>query len=263
MVRLSKSVKDHNREVKRVQGIISRLTKSGDFSVNIDISSLSTRKLKNVHKGLDLVRKGYAIRTDAWYERKRKEEEERIEREEQRRIDRRERAIERRVDKKYKYADKRHKDDPIRFVGPVVNIMDEVEATGGASDFKNDGTNITKFKIYSGSSASVQIDMLMAIAEYGKQYTGMKVNKDAVEFVNEKGKVIYNMIDEARRKFGDEELVKRIEESEWGSVKQMAKTIERMILSIYDRNYFEGSEFGSTVDEDMIDLEMVLWGEML
>ena len=219
------------KELKRVKGIINRLNKKG-ISIEEDITGWSTKELRSIHSGLEL----------------RRELNRRKEESPSKKLARHKRQVVRRV-KDMKYAGTK-----------VVDLI-----AGERTDWDNDGEHIQRLEVFSGTDATIQMDMLLGIAEYGKYYSGRRLEytedksgRTAVDYINDNGEEITNLIMEARRHYSDEVLVKTIEQSEHGSVRELGRMLEKLILAIYDRTSFSGGQYLAEFDNKMESLRILL-----
>ena len=216
------------KELKRVKALGKRLAKKG-YVVTGDIEKLTTQQLRKIHSGLQLARTGVYTMSESEAERRISE--------------RRERKLKRNANRRVTQAVKRQLPNTGNR-NNVINIAD-----GSDTGFSNDGLNIQRLNVYSGSEASTQIDILLGIAEYGKYYTGRKSDKSAVDLINSNGSDISDTIKEARRLYGDEVLVKAIEDSEFHSVQELGRFVEKLVLAVYDKSMFTGSGFMNSLGE--------------
>lgn len=202
----------YSNELRRVNRMIKRLEANG-YEVAIGIEGLTTRQLHNIKSGRDLVRRGLYKFSEAGYEALRSKQENR-------------RAKER---------EKRAVRKAVKTQAPVTRYT---ESESGA--YNSSGESIARINVFTGSEATIQLDMLLGIAEYGRTYTGRKTDKSAVKSVQDSGKRLIDIINRARTMHSDEEIVARIE-SDYGSIREFARHIERLVLAVYDREYAEWS----------------------
>lgn len=229
----SKAEKAHARELRRIAQMMNRLEAKGYVRTGRQMN-LTTRQMKNIKRGLDLVRRGFYELSDEQYWKNREVQREK------------------KAKAHIKSVARRSKD--LEAKDTARNLMSE----GADVGFNNDGLNIPRLKTFKGSEASIKIDMLMSIAFYGEYYTGRKTDKSAVQYVNNNGRMLSDLIERARKTHGDEALVAAIEDSEYGSVEEFARFLEKFILAIYDQVYFQGDGFSQTWEDAFREISFIL-----
>lgn len=111
--------------------------------------------------------------------------------------------------------------------------------------FNNNGRNINIVNVWGGSDATIYVNKLLSIAEYGENYNGWYSlegsESTAIPYINKTGRKLADIIVQARTRHTDEEIMKRAESFDDGKGHKgsdgLAELIEIMILSIYDSVY--------------------------
>ena len=215
-VKLPKITDTRKKQLKRVKGIISRLEKRG-YTVDVDVESLSTQKL------LHLDRKKI-IQQYGTYE----------ETEEEKALKARKRIL--RAQKRRLAAIRK------RQQGKVISI-DEAKKQDAA--WKAGDTYKT---IPAGSDAKIQVDLIIRQIEEGENYRGKRASSEGlIQMSAGRLRVIF---EEARRKYEDEEIVNRLEQT-FGSMEKCSAVIERLIYAVYDDMLAEWAD-GVTAYEHLL-----------
>lgn len=215
-VKLPKITDTRKKQLKRVKGIISRLEKKG-YTVDVDVESLSTQKL------LHLDRKKI-IQQYGTYE----------ETEEEKALKARKRIL--RAQKRRLAAIRKKKP------GKVISI-DEAKKQDAA--WKAGDTYKT---IPAGSDAKIQVDLIIKQIEEGENYRGKRASSEGlIQMSAGRLRVIF---EEARRKYKDEEIVNRLEQT-FGSMEKCSAVIERLIYAVYDDMLAEWAD-GITAYEHLL-----------
>lgn len=263
----------YKKELARVMKMASRLERE-DYEAVKDISSLSAKQLSNIRSRKDLVRRGFYEFNN--YEKLRNEQVIR----QMERLTVKAQKMGYDVDtlqivgiskharrnissirdlKKYGIIseDKRDRSKPSaerirRNRDKVSNLREVLKDT-----YVNHGENIPRERVFRGSQATVDMNMLQNMAEYGKNYRTLKADKSGEEAVNESGRRLANIIIEARKQHTDEELIEAINRN-YGGVKKFAKLIERLVLAVYDDEYSKWAGGGDVYDVDVREIEYVL-----
>lgn len=256
----NKATKLHNKELARVRKIAKRLEGQG-YVLNIgkDISNLSTRQLRNIHSGHDLVSRNIYHFGEEASEKLRKEQIRKKLRKLEKQASAEGYKIDRRMIlaadnklrnasisklKKWGYISKRYERPASEYEERYEEEVDIDELLKRV--YNNSGTNIPRANVYSGSDASIQIDILLSIAEYGDQYRGVLGRTDSDELINNNGRILEKWINQARMKHTDEEIVANIEKKWQGGIQEFAKDLERLVLAVYDKVY---ATWGSSPEE--------------
>lgn len=214
-VKLPKITDTRKKQLKRVKGIISRLEKKG-YTVDVDVESLSTQKL------LHLDRKKI-IQQYGTYE----------ETEEEKALKARKRILR---------AQKRRLAAIRKKQGKVISI-DEAKKQDAA--WKAGDTYKT---IPAGSDAKIQVDLIIKQIEEGENYRGKRASSEGlIQMSAGRLRVIF---EEARRKYEDEEIVNRLEQT-FGSMEKCSAVIERLIYAVYDDMLAEWAD-GVTAYEHLL-----------
>lgn len=214
-VKLPKITDTRKKQIKRVKGIISRLEKKG-YTVDVDVESLSTQKL------LHLDRKKI-IQQYGTYE----------ETEEEKALKARKRIL--RAQRRRLAAIQKKK-------GKVISI-DEAKKQDAA--WKAGDTYKT---IPAGSDAKIQVDLIIKQIEEGENYRGKRASSEGlIQMSAGRLRVIF---EEARRKYEDEEIVNRLEQT-FGSMEKCSAVIERLIYAVYDDMLAEWAD-GITAYEHLL-----------
>jgi hypothetical protein len=229
----SKAEKANAKELRRIAQMMKRLEAKGYVRTGRQMN-LTTRQMKNIKKSSDLVRRGFYEMSEEQYWKNRAAQREK------------------RINDHIKYVARRSKD--LEAKDTATNLMSE----GADVGFNNDGLNIPRLKTFRGPEASVKIDMLMSVAFYGEYYTGRKTDKSAIQYVNNNGKMLSDLIARARKVHGDEALVAAIEDSEYGSVEEFARFLEKFVLAIYDQVYFQSDGFSQTWEDAFREISFIL-----
>lgn len=111
--------------------------------------------------------------------------------------------------------------------------------------FNNNGRNIPVVNVWGGSDATIYVNRLLSIAEYGENYNGwyslLGSESTAIPYINKTGRKLADIIVQARTKHTDEEIMERAESFSDGKGHRgsegLADLIEIMVLSIYDKEY--------------------------
>ena len=197
-VKLPKITDTRKKQLKRVKSIISRLEKRG-YTVDVDIESLSTQKL------LHLDRKKI-IQQYGTYE----------ETEEEKALKARKRILR---------AQKRRLNAIQKKKGKVISID---EAKKQDDNWKPGDTYQV---IPAGSDAKITVDLIMKQIETGENYKGKRASSEAlIQMSAGRLRVIFET---ARQKYGDEEIVNRLEQT-FGSMEKVSAVVERLIYAVYD-----------------------------
>lgn len=261
----------YKSELARVKKMAKRLEEQG-YDLGKSIESLTLRQLKKIKSGKELVDKGYYKFGERAYEQLRRKQ---ILKNLSKVTKRAEAAgyeittdlnslsatdlrnIRGISDLRRKgLASKRYSrpvSDYERDSGSVINLGDVTRAK-----YDSSGDNIPRNNVFRGSEATVQIDMLLSIAEYGRYYRSIKADTSGQEAVNESGKRLIKIITDARLKHTDEELVEAIEKSPYGSVRALARFVERMVLAVYDEEYASWADGGSAYNMELDDIRRAL-----
>lgn len=269
--------KTKNSELRRVMNMVKRLERDG-YKITKDLSELTIGKLRNIKSGRDLVRKGYAAFTEAGYERLRREqnikalekslkkyggayganraaltgEAKALSREEY------ESLLNKRGRERFEAIRQR---GLIRGLSPVQSRDDTRVTTvgyeAGKKLYDSSGEHITR--VYHGTEATRQMDMLLSIAEYGATYmgSGYKDSRDGVPLINSAGKRMKDIIISARMKRSDEDLIASIIR-DYGTVQYFSTVVERLVLAIYDKEYAEWAAGSTAYDVDLRELKETL-----
>lgn len=267
--------KTKNSELRRVMNMVKRLERDG-YRMTKDLSELTIGKLRNIKSGRDLVRRGYAIFTEAGYVRLRREQNIRKLKEIIKRYgdkfgfkqsdlirgisslerDQFERIFSKRGAERIKFMQEMGLFNE-GFRGPKPGSFGISELTG-KKNYDSSGEHIPRSQKYNGSEATIQIDMLLSILEYGIDYSGsaMKDDKSAHVAVNESARKLQDIFNRARSRRSDEELLQNIIK-DYGTVKHFATIVERLVLAIYDKEYHWGAGV-SAYEADMHDVEETL-----
>lgn len=260
----------YRKELTRVKKMAARLEKKG-YEITGDLSKLTVRQLKNIKSGTDLVkRKIYSFTEQSYEVIRRKQNMKRL-----RSLTKKAEASGYEVDRarfatmtneelrnissirdlvRRGYAGKRYSrpKSPVERDGNVLPISDVSQVK-----YDSSGEHIPRNNVFRGSQATVDVDMLLSIAEYGKTYRSMKTEGSGEALVNKNGRYLVDLITKARMKHSDEEIVAAIEKG-YGSVRLFAETIERLVLAVYDEIYAEWSMGKSAWDVDMKEVENTL-----
>lgn len=111
--------------------------------------------------------------------------------------------------------------------------------------FDNNGSHIPVVNVWGGSDATIYVNKLLSIAEYGENYNGwfsLKGSEStAIPYINKTGRKLADIIVNARTKHTDEEIMERVKGFSDGKghdgAEGLADLIEIMVLSIYDPVY--------------------------
>lgn len=123
-------------------------------------------------------------------------------------------------------------------VRKYIDVRTIEEETSGK--YNPEAHHIREIQSFSGSKATVYIDKLMSMAEYGENYRGWyaaEYRPESVAVINKTGKKIGNMIKAARSKHTDDEIYNHLKDNFPGGLTKLADEIERLILSVYDKEY--------------------------
>lgn len=119
--------------------------------------------------------------------------------------------------------------------------------------FKNTGHHIERTNVLKRSGSKEKIDMLKRIIDYGRTYSGShnpgsKNKLGNIIEIQTRSKQIWDILENAERRLGQDELVNRIERS-YGSVNRFGEIIEKLILIIYDKEHWmDGGENAYNVE---------------
>lgn len=215
-VKLPKITDTRKKQLKRVKGIISRLEKRG-YTVDVDVESLSTQKL--IHLDRKKIIQQYGT-----YE----------ETEEDKALKARKRIL--RAQKRRLASIRK------RQQGKVISID---EAKKQDANWKAGDTYKT---IPAGSDAKIQVDLIIKQIEEGENYRGKRASSEGlIQMSAGRLRVIF---EEARRKYEDEEIVNRLEQT-FGSMEKCSAVIERLIYAVYDDMLAEWAD-GVTAYEHLL-----------
>lgn len=219
--KIVKSVSKVRKErLKKAKGIKTRLEKAGYDLGDLDLEKISTRKLKNLDRKKMI--QDYATQES---------------------IDKvisEERALKER--KKILRAQKRKLAAIRKKQGKVVSI-DEAKKQDAA--WKAGDTYKT---IPAGSDAKIQVDLIIKQIEEGENYRGKRASSEGlIQMSAGRLRVIF---EEARRKYEDEEIVNRLEQT-FGSMEKCSAVIERLIYAVYDDMLAEWAD-GITAYEHLL-----------
>lgn len=265
-------------ELTRVRNMMKRLEKRGYVRTGADIESLTTRQLANIKSGKQLIGRFYKFGEEA-YEELRRQQNIRKLKETVKRYGR-EYGItnismwnltEEDISNISKLRGHERFEEILKRSGTGIiadnfGSRDDVKPDKigrnerGEKLYDSSGRNIGR--IYYGSEATAQINKLLSIAEYGKNYLGTRlkdygVGNTALKLVQSSGEHLVRVIRAARRKFTDEELVERIIR-DYGSVDFFSTIVERMVLAVYDKEYAEWAGGSNAYHADMMEIENTL-----
>lgn len=274
-----KNISTRNKELNRVKGMIKRLESKG-YEVVKSIENLTTRQLRNIRSGKDLVSRGlYRFSEIGYEELRRKQLRKRIVKAEREaramgyniermplgRLIADEKILSIRGTKglisymaESGYLYKRYSREvaPQEARSGVINISDV-----NGQKYDSSGTHIPRNNVYTGSMAAIQMDMLLSIAEYGERYRGVKGDVNSDQMINKSGRRLKDIIVTARLRHSDEEILEYIE-SHWAGngrgIDGLAKTVERLVLAVYDEEYRTWASGLDLYEQTMEEIEDVL-----
>lgn len=219
------------KQVKRIKGIVKRLEKAG-YDVDIDISSLSTQKIKSLDRK-KLIWHGYAkIDMDEYIENiHKKHERKRKEREKKRQENKK------RKEKVVSMKEARKYDPSAPHWGIVLSASD---------------------------AATAIIDNIIKILEKGGDYTGghskKRKGKSGFVAVNQSAGRIHLMFEDARNKRTDKDILNDIL-AKYGSVSAIQERIERLIGALYDPIYAKWADGSAVYEAHMTELAKTIGGK--
>lgn len=215
-----KNTEIRKKQVKRIKGIVKRLEKAG-YDVDIDISSLSTQKLKSLDRK-KLIWQGYAkIDMDEYIE-----------------------QIHKKHERKRKENLKKEK---------VVSMKE-------ASTYNPSAPHWGKV-LSASDAATAIIDNIIKILEAGADYTGGHSKKEKSGFVavNQSAERIELIFRDARMKRSDEDILSDIL-ARYDSISAIQERIERLIGAIYDPLYASWASGSAVYEAHMAELASTVGG---
>ena len=205
--KVSREVKKARRKaLTRAKGIKKRLEKAGYDLGDLDLESMSTRKLKNIDRKKMI--QDYATQES---------------------IDKVIEDSKALKERKKILREQKKKLDAIRKKNPEKVVSIE-EAKKQDESWKPGDTHKV---IPAGSDAKIQVDKIIEMLEEGEDYHTTKSVVSADDAVQPSAQRIMSMFLQARRKYSDEDIVKKLIQT-FGSMDKVSETIERLIYAIYD-----------------------------